>query len=173
MISKKLRGRLLYLAMSLFVAWHTIAMIIAPAPDNSAAVEPLRSLFRPYLSLFKMENTWGFFENIPRGPQFRYVVEDAAGKQHTFVPMDDFKWYHPRYNWFKMKYWAAMQSPELNGEFIALSSCREHAALNPASVVLLLVTEKDFRPEDLLQGHRPLDPEFVTVDTLMRVDCPK
>jgi len=173
MISKKLRGRLIYLAMSLFVGWHTMAMILAPAPDDSPTIESLRFLFQPYLSFFKLQNTWGFFDNIPRSHQFRYVIKDAGGKQHTFVPIEDFKWFHPRYNWFNITYWAVMESPELYGKYFALSSCREHAALKPASVELLLIQEEDFRPADMLQGHRPLDPEFTTVNTLMRVDCPK
>ena len=173
MISKKLRGRLIYLAMSLFVGWHTMAMILAPAPDDNSTIESLRFPFQPYLSFFKLQNTWAFFDDISRSHQLRYVINDAAGKQHTFVPIDDFEWFHPRYNWFKITYWAVMESPELYGEYFAASSCRRHAALKPASVDLLLIQEEDFRPEDLLRGHRPLDPQFTTVNTLMRVDCPK
>ena len=51
MIRTQWRDRLIYLAMSAFVAWHTLAMVIAPAPDNSVIVQSLRGLFQPYLTL--------------------------------------------------------------------------------------------------------------------------
>ena len=144
MISKKLRSRLIYSAMSLFVGWHTLAMILGPAPDDSPTIESLRFPFQPYLNFFKLQNTWAFFDDISRSHQLRYVIKDAAGKQHTFVPIDDFEWFHPRYNWFKITYWAVMESPELYGEHFAISSCRKHAALKPTSVELLLVRKRIF-----------------------------
>ena len=60
MISKSLRERLTYTAMSVFVAWHTAAMLFAPAPDNSVIAIALRPVFQPYLSLFRLDNTWDF-----------------------------------------------------------------------------------------------------------------
>lgn len=150
-----------------------MAIVLAPAPDGSQPVGSLRALFRPYFSFFRLENTWAFFENINRSAQFRYVIEDADGRQHTFVPVEEFSWYHPRYSWFERTYWAIMEHPELYGSYFAAHFCRQHAALKPVAVTLLLVAEQEFQPEDQLRGHKPLDPEFVTVSTLVHDACPK
>ena len=39
---EELRERLVFMAMSAFVVWHTMAIMIAPASDNSALVRSLR-----------------------------------------------------------------------------------------------------------------------------------
>jgi len=91
MISRPWRDRLTFLAMSLFVAWHATAILVTPAPSGSPAVEGLKALFRPYTTFFRLESSWSFFANVFRHTQFRYVIEDADGKQHTFIPMDEFK----------------------------------------------------------------------------------
>ena len=54
MIWNSWRQRLTYLVMSVFVAWHTLAMVIAPAPDSSVLVGTLRAALQPYLTLFKL-----------------------------------------------------------------------------------------------------------------------
>ena len=46
MIWNRWRRRLTYVAMSAFVAWHTIAMVIAPAPYGSVSVQTLRTAFQ-------------------------------------------------------------------------------------------------------------------------------
>ena len=173
MISKPWRDRLGYLAMSFFVVWHAMAIVIGPAPEDSPPIESLRVLFRPYLTLFRLENTWAFFDRVSRSAQFRYVLGDAAGKDYTFVPIEEFKWFHPRYNWFERAYWYIMENPELHGDYFAGYFCRQHAALKPVSITLLAILEQDFWPDDRLQGHEPLDPEFVTVSTLKWAACPQ
>ena len=42
MTAKVWRERVIYTAMSLFVAWHTLAMIVAPAPGESDLMRGLR-----------------------------------------------------------------------------------------------------------------------------------
>ena len=80
MISKPLRERLTYTAMSVFLAWHTVAMVLAPAPDNSVIAIALRPLFQPYLSLLRQDNRWDFFApTVETGTELRYTLEDAAG----------------------------------------------------------------------------------------------
>ena len=174
-IAKRWRERLTYLAMSLVVGWHSLAIIIAPAPDSSGMAQTLRFLLQPYLSLFRLDNQWNFFAPSPgRHLQFRYVVEDAAGKRHVFIPVDEASGSVPRYvMWreFKYLYEGVMEAPEIRSEPIGALLCRRHASLNPVSVSLLQVQELDFSPADYLQGHRPLDPDFVAVDTLANVKC--
>jgi hypothetical protein len=174
MISRQWRERLLYAAMSLFVAWHTLAMVVAPAPNSSVMAQSFRKLLHPYLTLFRLDNKWDFYApNVGKGHQFRYVVADAAGTRHTFMPTDDLSWYHPSHWWFRAWYDAIVESPEIHGDAVAARLCRQHAALRPVSITFLNLEEKDFSPEDHLGGKHPLDSEFVTVKTLKRVKCPE
>ncbi len=173
MISKQWCERLIYTALSVFVAWHTLAIVVAPAPDGSVTVQSLRRLLHPYLTLFRLDNKWDFYApNVGKGHQFRYVIEDAAGTRHTFMPTDDLSWFHPSHWWFRAWYDAIAESPDVHGDSIAARLCRQHAALRPVAITLLNLEEKDFLPADHLSGKHPLDSEFVTVHTLKRVRCP-
>lgn len=174
MKSMQWRKRLTYLAMSLVVGWHSFAIIVAPTPYGSTMVQMLRFLVQPYLSLFRLDNQWNFFVPVGKHMQFRYVVEDAAGKRRVFIPVEEASESIPRYvMWreFKYLYEGVMEAPEIRGEAIAALLCRRHASLNPVSISLLQVQELEFSPEDYLRGHRPLDPEFVTVNTLANIKC--
>jgi hypothetical protein len=173
MISKPWCQRLLYVAMSVFVVWHVLAIVVAPAPDSSAMVQSLRRLLHPYLTLFRLGNKWNFYApNVGKGHQFRYIVEDAAGTSRTFMPTDDLSWYHPTHWWFRAWYDAIVDSPDVHGDSAAARLCRQHAALHPVAVTLLSLEEKDFSPADHLGGKHPLDSDFVTVNVLKHVRCP-
>lgn len=169
------RNRLTYLVMSLVVGWHSFAIVVAPAPENSPMVRSLYLLLQPYLSIFRLGSQWGFFApDVGKHALFRYVVEDAAGKQHTFEPTEESTWSIPRYvMWREFKYFfdTVMEAPEAHAQATAALLCRKHASLDPLSVSLLRVQELDFWPEHHLQGHRTLDPDFVTVNTFARVKC--
>ena len=92
---KRVRERLAYVAMSVLVVWHSIAMVVAAAPE-STLTQAARSLLQPYLTLFRLDNNWGFFApNVPRGRQFRYTIEDAAGTRRSFIPEDKLSRLHP------------------------------------------------------------------------------
>ncbi len=173
MISKSWRQRLIYGAMSAFVIWHTLAMVIAPAPDRSPSAQALRAVVQPYLSLFRLDNLWDFFApNVNRLSDLHYIVEDTAGNHHTFAPSADLKWFYPTSIWFKAWYYAIMENPELYADTAAAIFCRQHAALKPTAVTLLEYQEGVIAPEDHLNGKHPLDEEFVTVNTVKRVPCP-
>jgi hypothetical protein len=168
------RARLTYLAISLVVGWHSFAIIVAPTPGGSTMVQTFRYLVQPYLSLFRLDNQWNFFVPVGKHMQFRYVVQDAAGKRHVFIPVEEASESFPRYvMWreFKYLYEGVMEAPEVRGNAITALLCRKHASLNPVSISLLQVQELEFSPEDYRQGHRPLDPEFVTVNTLANIKC--
>ena len=175
MISAAWRARLTYLAMSLVVGWHSFAIIVAPMPDGSGMVQWFRFVAQPYLSLFRLDNNWSFFApSVGKHMQFRYVVEDAAGTRHEFVPVLERTWSLPRYwMWREFKYLfdALMESPDARSERATALLCKKHAALKPVAVSLIQVQELDFWPEDYLQGHRPLDPDFVEVTTLTNAAC--
>jgi hypothetical protein len=159
--------------MSVFVVWHTLAMVVAPAPDNNIT-ERLRPLLQPYLTLFSIDTRWDFFApDVSRKNQFRYVIRDSAGKEQTFVPADELNRLSPSYTWFRLWYVTVMESPDVHGDTFAAFFCLKHAALRAASITLLEIQEGYFWPHDHLSGKHPLDSEFVTVNTLKRFTCPR
>jgi hypothetical protein len=171
-LSGAARRRLATAAMSAFVVWHSLAMTVATAPD-SVLTHAARSFMHPYLTLFRLDNNWGFFApNVPRGSQFRYVVEDAAGNRHTFVPEERLHRLHPNTILLSDRYKALTTEPTLFADAAAAELCRKHAALKPRSIELLVVEQNAFQPEDWLAGKRPLDAEFVSVHTLKTAPCP-
>ena len=171
MTAKQWRKRLIYLAMSLFVGWHTLVMVLGP--NNSQMAQSSRVLLQPYLSLFRLDNTWAFFApSAGKHSQFRYVITDVGGREHTFVPSQGLNWYLPTDVWFKNWYYTIIEFPETFGDFFAEMFCREHATLKPVSITLLAIQEQNFSPEDHLLGKHPLDSEFIIVDTLKHVECP-
>src|SRR2546426_9462378 len=104
MISKQWRERLTYLAMSVFVAWHTVAMVLGPPPDSPLS-RSLRAWWEPYLTFFRLESSWTFFApEIGKHGQFRYVVEDADGNEHSFIPANELNRFHPKQWWFTFVY---------------------------------------------------------------------
>jgi hypothetical protein len=168
------RDRLIYLGMSLLVGWHTLAIIVAPAPDGSATVQALRRLVQPYISVFRLDTTWNFFAPVGRHSQFRYAIEDARGNNHIFIPTEEASASLPNYAmWreFKYLYEGIMETPPTRSAGVAAMLCRKHAALDPVSVILFEAQEQDFSPEDRLRGQQPLDPEFVIVNPLAQVAC--
>jgi hypothetical protein len=170
--SKQARVHLAYAAMSLLVAWHTLAMIVAPSPD-SAITQSARRLLHPYLALFGLENEWGFFApNIPDGFKFQYSVEDAAGNHRVFVPADSLNVFHPTWIWFLDRYKLVMEYPENFAATTVASFCQRHAALNPVSITLIGIEQKKFLSSDWLNGKRPFDPEFVEVNPFEPFRCP-
>jgi hypothetical protein len=165
------RERLVYAAMSLLVVWHTLAMVVAVSPE-SVITRAARALVYPYVTLFNLDNYWGFFANVGASYQFRYVVEDAAGQQHMFIPTNKLSRFNPNSIWLRDRYRDVMDSVDAYGVATVAELCREHAALRPVAITLLKVEGKEFGPKDRRLGKSPLDPEFVTVDTLRTIRCP-
>ena len=166
-------SKLSYVVMSLFLGWHTLAIVVAPAPGSSATVQSLRVLLQPYLTLFGLDNKWDFYApSVARGRQLRYVIEDAAGTSHTFVPAKDLNWFHPSYWWVGAWHDAIADYPETFGDYAVVLLCRKHASLHPISITLLSIQENDFSKTDHLSGKHPMDAEFVTETTLKSDKCP-
>lgn len=150
--SRQWRERLSYAAMSLLVIWHTLAMVVAPSPDSELTWSA-RKLFEPYLTLFMLENGWSFFApDVSSHPEFRYIVEDAAGQRHTFVPSE--RWNQFRLTWVRdwYRYMRVMDSPEIYADAAAAALCREHVSLQPIAITFLKIEPKDFSPADQLAG---------------------
>jgi hypothetical protein len=174
MISTEWRKRVTYTAMSAFVAWHTLAMVVAPMPQTSATSQGLRVLLQPYLSLLRLDNPWNFFAptfgNLNMS-QFRYVIEDKAGEKLSFMPETEFSGFTPSYFWFRGWYTAIIENPEDYADIAADYYCRKHASLRPVSITLLEIEENDFTRADFLAGKQRWDPEFVTEKTIKHVKC--
>jgi len=120
-----------------------------------------------------MESSWSFYAPYVRvEPEFRYVVEDASGERHTFVPSDKLSRFHPIDIWVKDWYIHVMDTPETYGDAVAAYLCREHALLHPVSITLMEIEQNEFSPEDQLSGKHPFDPEFLDEKTLTTVQCP-
>jgi hypothetical protein len=172
MILNLWRQRLTYLVMSAFVAWHTLAMVIAPAPDSSVSARTLRVALQPYLTLFRLDNPWNFFAPIIGGSQLRYSVEDAAGARHTFTPTEQLNWFHPDYIWFRDWNYAIIENPELYADRAGALLCRKHASLGPVSITFVAYEQGNFTPADQLSGKHPMNSEFIAVKTVKTVKCP-
>jgi hypothetical protein len=173
MTSELWRKRLLYTVMSLFVAWHSLALIIPPLPDNSDSIQFLRSILNPYLTLFRLDNGWAFFApDVGKGQQLHYIVEDAARKDHKIVPYGDRGPFDPAAIWYRIWYDVVIDMPDDYAQGAGDIFCRKHADMNPVAITLLRVDEQEFTPADHLAGKHPLDPEFVQVSTVKRVACP-
>jgi hypothetical protein len=170
--ASKPRNRLLCAAGSLFLAWHVVSMVLAPVPDRNTIVQSFRGLFQPYLSFFGLDTTWDFFSPIGTGHQFRYTIEDAEGKEHTFTPIADVNWLLPERRWYERAFTELMNDPEAFGGYFAAFYCRKHASLKPVSILLVEMQEQRFWPKDQIAGKRPDNPPYVIPNPLMRADCP-
>jgi hypothetical protein len=171
-ILNPVRARLTVVLMSAVVVWHSLAMMVASAPSSDVTVAA-RAVLQPYLTLFRLDNNWGFFApNVPVGVQFRYLVEDAAGTHHRFSPDVQLNRFHPMSIWMRDYYKSVMDAPDVHADALAAELCREHAALRPLAITLLSVEQKEFLPADRLNGKHPLDDDFVTVTALKTVRCP-
>jgi hypothetical protein len=172
MIWNSWRQRLIYLLMSAFVAWHTLAMVIAPAPESSVLVGMLRPALQPYLTLFRLDNPWNFFAPIIGGSQLHYTVEDAAGVRNSFTPTEQASWFHPAYLWLRDWHYGIIDHPELLVDRAGALLCRQHAALHPVSITFVAEEPREFTAADRLSGKFPTDPEFITMNTVKTVECP-
>jgi hypothetical protein len=169
------RPRLSYLLMSVVVGWQALAIVISPAPDNSEAVQALQSLLKPYLSALRADNAWGFFApRVHKQTLFRYIVEDAAGKEHRFTPQRAPARSLSAYAmWreFRYLYEGILANADERGDAAGALLCSKHAALHPVAVILVEIQQNDYWREDAIRGKRPLDPEYVTVNPVKRVEC--
>jgi hypothetical protein len=168
------RSRLAMLAMSLLVGWHSLALFVAPAPADSVAVQSLRSVLQPYISLLRLDTGWGFFAPVGKHAQFRYVIKDAAGIDHTFVPTEEPASSIAKYVWWrewKYLFDGIMETAEARASSLGPLLCAQHPELDPLFVTLVKIQEENYLPDDVLSGKRPLDPEYVTVNNLVRVPC--
>jgi hypothetical protein len=172
MISQPLRQRLGYVAMSAFVAWHTFAMVIAPAPDSEVS-RVARLALQPYLTFFRLDNEWDFFApSVGQGSRLRYDVQDRTGKVHVFLPGEELRWYHPSFLWFRSWFYRIMDDPDNFTDAAAAHFCRKHAALQPLAITFYEIQEEPYSRADYLAGKKRLDPGFFNINMVRGMRCP-
>jgi hypothetical protein len=172
-MSKVWHRRVAYTAMSLLLAWHTVAMFVGPAPQSDFT-NAIQRIWAPYLILFRLENLWGFFApNVRVYPRFNYVIEDASGKQTTFNPADGLSRFRPAQLWYQDWFVNVIDNPDDYAESIAGDLCRLRAAMHPVKVTLLDVELGDYQPEDRRAGKHVTDSEFDEVTEIGTYECPK
>jgi hypothetical protein len=155
--------------MSGFVAWHSLAMIVAPTSDTSAVSQALRRVLTPYLVFFELDHSWRFFgPEVGRGEQLRVVISSQSGQQRAFVPSAEWHWFHPGILGWDER---VMHETEVYAPPFVTFLCRKYAALEPTSISIFRVQENEFRPEDHLNGGHPLDPQFTTVQFVKSLAC--
>jgi hypothetical protein len=171
MTSNWWQGRAAYVAMSVFLVWHTLALMVSPIPDSSLK-DALNGVLHPYLTLLRLDNTWGFYApEVETGQELRYTVEDGEGKEHEFRPIEQFGWFHPAFWWVRSWHHTIIDSPDDFAETAGRLLCKKHASLHPKSVALIHILPEEFSVEDYLAGKNPLDPEFVSVNEFKKVQC--
>ena len=170
------RQRLTYTAMSVLIAWHSLAIVVAPMSGSSVTAQGLRALLQPYLTLFRLDNSWDFFSpsvnSSPSGSlRLSYVIENEAGKKLGFMPEAEYSRLEPRYFWFRGWHFAVISNPEDYADIAAAYYCRKHAALHPVSITLFSVQDKEFTLHDFLAGKQRWDPGFFTVNPIKLAKC--
>jgi len=170
------RERLIFVAMSVFIAWHTLAIVIAPMSSRSMTAQGLRAVLQPYLTLFRLDNTWDFFSPTANNPftsrQLAYLIEDKSGKKQFLMPESEYSGLEPRYFWFRSWHFAIIDGPNDYADIAAAFYCKKHAALHPVAITLLALQGKEFTLSDFLAGKPRWGPEFVVAQTIKHAKCP-
>ena len=126
MVWKELRERLVFMAMSAFVVWHAIAIMIAPASDNSVLVQSAAAGVRPLPVAVQARTTNGTSTRRTSAGAISCATSWKAptGIARTFTPTDGWSWHHPGYWWFRAWNDAIIASPDLYADRVIATLCR-------------------------------------------------
>lgn len=159
------------LGAALFLLWHSTAMVLTPAPASylKGLAYPL---FEPYVTLFHLDGQWAFFAPNPdAGRQIRYMLLDGAGTRQEFRLTEDLPRASPTFFRYTSLFSAITPDKPSFVASMAAFLCRRHADLKPKRLTFLLREQLRLSPESYLQGHRPLDEDYIRVRTLPPVNC--
>lgn len=166
------RSALAELGLATVVAWHALAIAVAPYPGCrlKAAVHPW---FEPYLRAFYLEHDWRFFGPLPAaGRLLRARVTDGDGAIHE-IPLTEAASRESPLFFRRLRLWDAVgpARPETTRS-VSLHLCRLHAGLRPRSVQLVRLHQLTVDDEQYRAGVRPLDPLALEREPLAPVACP-
>lgn len=161
-----------YLIASVFVIWHSGALLIAPAPASYMFNE-VRSWYEPYLSLLNLNNGWAFFAPDPGlGTLVQYIITDDHGKEHRFDFSRQLDRNAARFQRYTSMLETISKNVEPYTESAGLHLCNQHKALHPVQIQFRIYDINIVIPEDYLQGARPLDETNLDLKILEPIRCP-
>lgn len=129
-------------------------------------------IFQPYLALLHLDSGWGFFAPDPHpGVRMLYVLTDDQGRKHEVdftSSLERSATGFQRYTMMQDYLWIEAQPYTTHA---ARYLCRRHADLRPRQIAFRFHRVQPLTPEAYLQGHRPLDPEFLVIEDHEPVPC--
>ena len=150
-----------FLAASIFLTYHTLAICLAPAPDSYLR-RKVAPFFEPYLKIFHLNNNWGYFAPDPAsGILMRYRIEDEDGKMHVFKLTENLKRSDPDFMRMTSLFnkMPGMSPAYLQG--IASYLCGRNSAIKPVRLQFMEGHQVRLSPWAWFRGKRPMDDEYM------------
>lgn len=168
---KTFKNRFLYLIASIFIVWHSLAIIIGPAP-GSYLMSKVYPIFKPYLIAFHINNEWGFFAPDPaKGSLLRYIIVDDKNQEHVFKLTENLR----RNGHGFLRYTSLYLTIARNNENFVVSAanylCAKHNDINSKQIQFFMGHQQAITPDEFIAGHRPLDDKYMSVEYLPSLSC--
>lgn len=166
------RARIGYGLGSMFVTLFVLGLLIAAGP-GSYTMSKVYPVMQPTLAVVNIDNDWGFFAPDPGpGSIARYVVRDGSGRTHEFGMSETVPRWSAAYFRYTTLYMAVAQSPEYYLPGAVAYLCRQHEALDPVSITVILANQQDITAEEFVAGKRPMDDLEIVKVGPRRCDAP-
>ncbi len=157
--------------VSFFLAYHVLAISIAPAPDSYLRRQII-PFFQPYLTLFRLGNHWAYFAPDPAsGILLRYRLRGSDGKIYIFKLTEDLVRRDPNFSRLASLF---SKLPEMNPKYKASAACYlcgMHAELHPIQFEWIQGHQIRLSPWEWRRGGRPLDDDFMKIKPEEWIAC--
>lgn len=161
----------LYLLASLFLVWHTLALVIGPAPGSSL-MGHIYPAFVPWLNSLNLNNQWGFFAPDPHaGSLPRYIVESADGGEQVVRLSETLQRSDAGFLRYSSLYLSLARQREPYLQAAAQYLCRQHRAQVPIAIHFFVGHQLRVGPEQYREGARPLQDDYMTVEYFEPIAC--
>ena len=157
--------------LSLFLAWHSLVMIVGPMP-GSYLKDRIAPLINRYRVLFYQDTAWDFFSpSASAAPMVRYQVKESSGEEHLFKLSEEASRSSVFLRYVKL--YAEMSSPGRRPflESVARRLCRKHADLKPAEVQIIVLSATVPPPSRYLEGRTLQDADLYKIRQRSTVQC--
>lgn len=168
--TRRYRRRVGYVVGSVFLLWHTTAILLGPWPASYWRAQ-VYAPFQNYLTLFFGENMWAFFApGAIFGQLVRYEVETPSGSFSGDLTRN---LPHRDPNYFRMTaMWDKASSNYAGYErSYARHLCAALAHLQPTKLRFVGFSLKSLPPRLYLEGRRPLDDDMLKRSERPWYDC--
>lgn len=160
-----------YVLASLFLVWHTLALVIGPAP-GSDLMSRIYPVFVPYLDGFNLNNQWGFFAPDPHaGSLLRYGLETTGGERRALHLTEDLSRGDAGFLRYSSLYLTLARQREPFLQAASNYLCRRHEAEQPLAIQFFAGHQLRLGPEQYRAGARPLQDEYVSVEYFEPIAC--